>query len=163
MCAAQESPRGHQAHRAVYSENRLTTPLIRTGDRGSGEFREAWEGIILPGLAEFKPEFLLISAGFDAHWRDPLGGLALAEGQRDALYVLDEPTTGLHPADIRVLLGCLDDLIDLGGTVIVIEHNLDIIRQADFVMDLGPGGGPEGGMPPELAAALGGMPPIPEG
>ncbi len=71
--------------------------------------------------------------------------LALAEEQRDALYILDEPTTGLHPVDIQVLLGCLDGLIQLGGTVIVVEHNLDVVRHADFVLDLGPGGGPEGG------------------
>jgi len=84
--------------------------------------------------------------------------LALAEGQRDALFVLDEPTTGLHPVDIQVLMDCLDDLIELGGSVIVIEHNLDVIRRADFVLDLGPGGGPNGGglvasgTPAEIAA-----------
>jgi excinuclease ABC subunit A len=71
--------------------------------------------------------------------------LALAEGQRDALYVLDEPTTGLHPMDIQVLLGCLEELIGQGGSVIVIEHDLDVIARADFVLDLGPGGGPQGG------------------
>jgi excinuclease ABC subunit A len=70
---------------------------------------------------------------------------ALAEGADRALYVLDEPTTGLHPADIRVLLGCLDDLLDAGASVLVVEHNLDVIRCADFVVDLGPEGGPGGG------------------
>jgi excinuclease ABC subunit A len=59
--------------------------------------------------------------------------------------VLDEPTTGLHRADIEILLDCLDQLIEGGGSVILVEHNLDVIRQADFVLDLGPGGGPEGG------------------
>ena len=70
---------------------------------------------------------------------------ALGEGAKDRLYVLDEPTTGLHPADIRVLLGCFDALLADGGTMLVIEHNLDVIRHADFVLDLGPEGGPGGG------------------
>jgi excinuclease ABC subunit A len=51
----------------------------------------------------------------------------------------------LHAADVRVLLGCLDELISAGGSVLVVEHDLDVIRRADWVIDLGPGGGPEGG------------------
>ncbi len=61
------------------------------------------------------------------------------------LYVLDEPTTGLHFEDIRVLLGVLNKLVDKGNTVIIIEHNLDIIKCADYIIDLGPEGGEEGG------------------
>ncbi|RSM76013.1 excinuclease ABC subunit UvrA [Kibdelosporangium aridum] len=61
------------------------------------------------------------------------------------LYVLDEPTTGLHLRDIDTLLGVLDDLVDHGHTVVVIEHNLDVIRQADWLIDLGPGPGKHGG------------------
>ena len=61
------------------------------------------------------------------------------------IYVLDEPTTGLHFEDIRKLLGVLDRLVQGGNTVIVIEHNLDVIKTADWVIDLGPDGGSRGG------------------
>lgn len=71
--------------------------------------------------------------------------LALAAGRAKALYVLDEPTTGLHAADVEVLIGCLDALLETGASVIVVEHNLDVIRRADFVIDMGPEGGPAGG------------------
>ncbi len=70
--------------------------------------------------------------------------LARPEGV-NTLYILDEPTTGLHFADIERLLRVLDDLADAGNTVLVIEHNLDVIRHADHVLDLGPGGGADGG------------------
>ena len=62
------------------------------------------------------------------------------------LYVLDEPTTGLHFEDIRKLLGVLQSLVDKGNTVIVIEHNLDVIKTADWVVDMGPDGGNRGGL-----------------
>lgn len=74
--------------------------------------------------------------------------LATELSKRDTgntLYVLDEPTTGLHFEDVRVLLGILNRLIERGNTVIVIEHNLDVIRCADYLIDIGPEGGAGGG------------------
>ena len=65
--------------------------------------------------------------------------------QGDALFVFDEPTIGLHPLDVRTLLNVFQSLIDRGATVIVIEHDLDVIRSADYIVDMGPGGGEEGG------------------
>jgi excinuclease ABC subunit A len=62
------------------------------------------------------------------------------------LYILDEPTTGLHSADIHKLLGVLERLVEAGDTVLVIEHNLDVIKTADYIIDLGPEGGGKGGL-----------------
>ena len=74
--------------------------------------------------------------------------LATELSKRDTgqtIYILDEPTTGLHFEDIRVLLGVLNRLVEKGNTVIVIEHNLDVIRSADYIIDMGPEGGRGGG------------------
>ncbi|MCC6964456.1 MAG: excinuclease ABC subunit UvrA [candidate division Zixibacteria bacterium] len=76
----------------------------------------------------------------------------------NTLYILDEPTTGLHFEDIKMLLGVLNELVERGNTVVVIEHNLDVVKTADYVIDLGPEGGDEGGIvvaagtPEEVAA-----------
>jgi excinuclease UvrABC ATPase subunit len=85
--------------------------------------------------------------------------LATELGQRGTVYVMDEPTTGLHMADVDTLLGVIDNLVDRGNTVIVVEHNLDVVKNADWIIDLGPRGGSAGGQvmfegtPDQLARA----------
>ena len=69
----------------------------------------------------------------------------IGKTQTDSVFVFDEPSIGLHPLDVRVLLGVFQALLDNGATVIVIEHDLDVIRNADYVIDMGPGGGDAGG------------------
>ena len=74
--------------------------------------------------------------------------LATELGKRSTgrtIYILDEPTTGLHFEDVRRLLGVLQRLVDTGNTILVIEHNLDVIKSADWIVDLGPEGGDGGG------------------
>ncbi len=69
----------------------------------------------------------------------------MGKGQSTAVFVFDEPTIGLHPLDVQTLLGIFRTLMDNGATVIVIEHDLDVIRSADYIIDMGPGGGTDGG------------------
>ena len=69
----------------------------------------------------------------------------MGRGQGDSVFVFDEPTIGLHPLDVRTMMNVFRHLIDNGATVIVIEHDLDVIRQADYIVDMGPGGGNAGG------------------
>lgn len=69
----------------------------------------------------------------------------MGRGQSDSVFVFDEPTIGLHPSDVQTLLKVFQSLIDHGATVIVIEHDLDVIRNADYIIDMGPGGGSKGG------------------
>jgi excinuclease UvrABC ATPase subunit len=89
--------------------------------------------------------------------------LAIEMSADTAVYVLDEPTTGLHMQDVENLIGLLDRLVESGRTVIVVEHNLDVIARADWVIDLGPGAGHDGGRvvfegpPTELARAIGSL------
>ena len=81
----------------------------------------------------------------------------LRASQRGALYVFDEPSTGLHPLDVATLVGVFDRLLEAGATIIVIDHDLDLLAAADHLIDMGPGGGPDGGHilaagPPEHVA-----------
>ena len=70
---------------------------------------------------------------------------ALSESVHNALFVVDEPSAGLHPSDVQLVLGALRTLVDEGATVLCVEHDLDLIRGTDWIIDLGPGGGPHGG------------------
>jgi excinuclease ABC subunit A len=65
--------------------------------------------------------------------------------QKGTLYVLDEPTTGLHPTDVERLMGQLNGLVQVGATVIVVEHDLQVVAASDWIIDMGPGAGDEGG------------------
>jgi excinuclease ABC subunit A len=82
----------------------------------------------------------------------------LRSSQRGTLYIFDEPSTGLHPLDIRTLVAVFDRLLDGGATVVVIDHDLDLLAAADHLIDMGPSGGPAGGRvvasgtPEEVAA-----------
>lgn len=81
----------------------------------------------------------------------------LSTTKKKQLYLLDEPTTGLHPHDVSLLLNVLEELVEKGNSVVVIEHNIDLIKSADWVLDLGPEGGDDGGIlvaegPPEIIA-----------
>ena len=82
----------------------------------------------------------------------------MGRAQSDSIFIFDEPTIGLHPLDVQTLLGVFQSLIENGATVVVIEHDLDVIRSADYIIDMGPGGGAEGGRivaagtPAEIAA-----------
>src|SRR5262249_56206202 len=69
----------------------------------------------------------------------------LRSSQRGALYVFDEPSTGLHPLDVATLAGVFGQLLEAGATIIVIDHDLDLLAAADHLIDIGPGGGPDGG------------------
>ena len=128
---------------------------------GAGEARTPAAHAILGRLADVGLDYLTLG--------QPLttlsGGecqrikLATTMAEKGSIYVLDEPTTGLHLSDVEHLLGLLDRLVDAGNTVIVIEHHQAVIAHADWIIDLGPGAGHEGGRiifegtPADLVAA----------
>jgi excinuclease ABC subunit A len=127
----------------LYAEERaIVRPLRPILDVGLGYLRL---GEPTPSLSGGESQRLRIAA-------------RLRSSQRNVLYVLDEPSTGLHPVDIRTLVGVFDRLLDDGATIVVIDHDLDVLAAADQVIDMGPTGGPDGGRivargtPAEIAA-----------
>jgi excinuclease ABC subunit A len=118
-----------QALEQTQDLKKVRTRLQTLADLGLGYLAL---GEATPGLSGGEAQRLKLAAEVD---RD----------QRDALFVFDEPTIGLHPLDVQVLLDVLQRLLDNGATVLVIEHDLDVIANADHVVDLGPGGGVAGG------------------
>lgn len=157
--------------------------------RGSGELALSLPRLLRMSVTEASPyvEDLPRAAARMARLRDVgLGYLTLGEStpalsggeaqrlklvseldrkQDHTLFVFDEPTVGLHPLDVRVLIGVLQRLVGQGGTVVVIEHDLDLIANADYVIDMGPGGGTAGGRvvatgtPREITACVDSTPP----
>ncbi|MBY8851741.1 ATP-binding cassette domain-containing protein, partial [Saccharothrix sp. MB29] len=115
---------------------------------------EAADFFTEPEIKETLDALIDVGLGYITLWQ-PVSTLSGGERQRLKLaselgnaaqvYVLDEPTTGLHMNDVDTLIDLLDRMVDAGGTVIVIEHNLDVVSRADWVLDLGPGAGKDGG------------------
>ena len=119
----------HDAIDRFRAERPIVTALRPIDDVGLGYLRL---GEPTPSLSGGEAQRLRIAA-------------RLRSSQRDTLYVFDEPSTGLHPLDIRVLIAVFDRLLDDGATIVVIDHDLDVLAAADYILDVGPGGGPDGG------------------
>ena len=135
----------HDAVERFAARPAVTRPLRPIDDVGLGYLRL---GEATPSLSGGESQRLRIAS-------------RLRSSQRDILYVFDEPSTGLHPVDIRTLVGVFDRLLDGGATVVVIDHDLDLLAAADHLIDMGPAGGPDGGRvvaagtPGEVAADSG--------
>lgn len=119
----------HEAVRFCRDEKTVAAPLKILDDLGLGYLTL---GEATPALSGGEAQRLKLAS-------------EMGRGQGDAVFVFDEPTIGLHPEDVKTLVGVFDRLLAAGATVVVIEHDLDVIRSADYVVDLGPGGGEEGG------------------
>jgi excinuclease UvrABC ATPase subunit len=133
--------------RLTVDGNSIVDVLEMTADQALDAFTESGVRRRLRALRDVGLTYLKLG--------QPLSTLSGGERQRiklatrlhrtGAVYVLDEPTTGLHMSDVDGLLTLLDRLVDAGNTVVVVEHNLDVVAHADWIIDLGPDGGRDGG------------------
>jgi excinuclease ABC subunit A len=134
-----------------YKEKNIAEILAMTVDEAFEFFRD------IPKIADILEILKDVGLGY-IHLGQSATTLSGGEAQRvklaeelarrstgKTLYILDEPTTGLHFDDIKKLLAVLQRLVDAGNTVVIIEHNLDVIKQVDYIIDLGPEGGDDGG------------------
>jgi excinuclease UvrABC ATPase subunit len=143
------------------SEVLATSVIEATEFFGSGPAKNPAAGAILARLADVGLGYLSLGQPLTTLSGGERQRLKLAThlGEKGGIYVLDEPTTGLHPADVDQLLGLLDRLVDAGKSVIVVEHHLAVMAHADWLIDLGPGAGHDGGRivfagtPADLVAA----------
>ena len=149
-----------EAIRFFLHEDRLGTALWHLQQVGLGYLRLGQPAPTLSG-GEAQRIKIARELALGAHRGGKSSGGRKGASGRGSLYILDEPTTGLHLDDIAKLLRVLGTLVDAGHTVLLIEHNLDVIKTADWVVDLGPGAGPDGGhvvamgTPEEVAAVPG--------
>jgi excinuclease ABC subunit A len=151
----------------VFKEKSIADVLDMTVDEGAAFFKA------VPSIRDKLETLQRVGLGY-IHVGQPATTLSGGEAQRvklakelarratgRTLYILDEPTTGLHFEDVRKLLDVLRSLVDQGNTIVVIEHNMEVIKTADWIIDLGPEGGDKGGRvvavgtPEDVAATKG--------
>jgi excinuclease ABC subunit A len=134
-----------EALRFFTGQTRILDKLAVLDEVGLGYVRLGQSATTLSGGEAQRVKLAAhLSQGRSAAGRAPTNGAAKKGGSR-VLYILDEPTTGLHFDDVSKLLTAFKRLIDAGGSLVVIEHNLDVIKSADWVIDLGPEAGAGGG------------------
>jgi excinuclease UvrABC ATPase subunit len=131
----------------LYRGKNIVEVLNMTVEDSIGFFKEKEIVDLLNKISEMGLHYMTLGQSlntFSGGERQRLK-LALELDETGQLFVFDEPTTGLHPSDIKKLLTVFHRLADNGNTVIIIEHNLDVVSQADWIIDMGPGAGHEGG------------------
>ncbi|GIP25770.1 thiamine ABC transporter permease [Paenibacillus sp. J23TS9] len=148
VCGTCEGRRfNNEVLRFTFRGQNISDVLRMTVEEASDYFQEQEILSVLARLQDVGIGYLTLGQPLGTLSGGELQRLKLAKEMehRKEVYVLDEPTTGLHMSDVEQLIGILDRLVDQGSTVLVIEHNLDVMTQADWMIDLGPGAGQDGG------------------